>query len=290
LSGQTHCRDENRADIFGAAARLRRLAQPSMSAQAPVRVPPMAILPLRDGDPPLPTPLAPSQSTSAPEILRCAEDLGIPWKRILLGEIEAEQKLRRYVSDIERECPLPSALTVLSFSMMQSWRVRDQIESLACQARGASMRGAVRQLRIVFRRLIGAGDRDRIALAQHFWFAYQRVLLLQRACRAAARSRGTTAERLAFVCSISRCCFDDAAWAVCQEGSPGRGHRLDAAVRKVREEGFLIPRAETEARSLAALRRIVLASARDLGRRPSRGRKPDPVSSPQRVRLPVHAI
>ncbi len=261
-----------------------------MSARAALRVAPMVVLPQRDGDPPPATPLAPTQAASAPEILRCAEELGIPWKRVLLGEIEAEQKLRRYVADIERECPLPSAVTILSFSMLQSWRVRDQIEALACQARGAAVRGAVRQLRIVFRRLIGKGDRDRIALAQHFWFAYQRILLLQRACRAAARSRGTTAERLALVCSTSRCNFDDAAWAVCQEGSPRRGHRLDAAVRKVREEGFLIPRAQTEARSLAALRRIVLASARDLGRRPLRERPLDSVSSPRRVRLPAHAI
>jgi hypothetical protein len=35
---------------------------------------------------------------------------------------------------------------------------------------------------------------------------------------------------------------------------------MDAAIRKVREEGFLVPRAATEARSLGELRRI-LASA-----------------------------
>jgi len=277
--------------MIASAANPRPWVLPPMSAPAPLRTQPMAILPLcHGGDPPSPTPFVPSQAASPPEILRCAETLGIPWKRILLGEIEAEQRLRRYPGNIESECPLPSALTILSFSLLQSWRVRDQIESLACQARGASVRGAVRQLRIVFQRLIGKGDRDQVALAQHFWFAYQRVLLLQRVCRAAAKSHGTMAERLAFICSTARCCFDDAAWAVCQEGSPERGHRLDAAVRKVREEGFKIPRTETEVRSFAELRHIVRASPHLIRRRASRRRSQDLVSAPRRVRLPVDAI
>ena len=259
------------------------------SSPAPLPTPAMAILPVRDGDPSSATPFVPSPAAAPAEILQCAETLGIPWKRILLGEIEAEQRLRRYLADIENDCPLTSVMKILSFSFFRSWRVRDQIEGLACQARGASVRGAVRQLRMVFRGLIGKGDRDQVAFAQHLWFAYQRVLLLQRVRRAAAKSRGTMPERLAFICSRAHCGYDDAAWAVLQEESPRRGDRFEAAVRKVREEGFLIPRAETEARSLSELRRI-LRSYPMSRRRRSRPRVSDPLAAPRRVPLPVDAL
>jgi hypothetical protein len=258
-----------------------------MNSLSPIRARPIAILPLRDGDPSSPTPFAPSEASSLPEIVGRVESLGIPWKRILLGEIEAEQKLRRYLAEIESESLLPSAVTILSFSLLRSWRVRDQIERLACQARGGSVRGAIRQLRIVFQRLTGRGDRDQAAIAQHFWFAHQRVLLLQRVFRAAEKSRGTTAERLAFTCSRARCSYDDASWALCRETSTRRGHRIEAAVRKARDEGFLIPRAETEARSLADLRRIVRSSPFLAERRPSRSRARE---APRRVRLPVDTV
>ena len=260
-----------------------------MSTGAPLRSLPTAILPLRDGDPASSMPSGISERGPASEILLGAEALGIPWKRILLAEIEVEHKLRRYLADVQGELPLRSAMTILSFSFLQSWRVRDQIEGLACRARGALDRPAVRQLRIVFQSLTGKADRDRVAFAEHLHFAYQRVLLLQRVSRVAARSRGTMAERLAFVCSRARCCFEDAAWAVCEQDSPRRGDRLAAAVRRVREEGFLIPRAETEARSLASLRRIIRGS-RHLARRRRVMQPPQPfVSTPRRVRLPVDA-
>ena len=243
----------------------------------------------RDGDPPEPAPQVPAASAEPAEILACAEALGIPWRRILLGEIDAEQRLRRYAGDLEKDGPLPAASTILSFSVLRSWRVRDEIETLACQARSA-VRGAERRLRLVFRHLIGKEKREPVVLGQHFWFAYQRVLLLQRVRRAAARSRGATsmsmAERLAEVCARARCSFDDAAWAICQEDSPRRGQRLESAVRKVREEGFLVPRASTEARSLAELRRIARSSPHGR-RRPSRAWPPDPVGKPRRVALPV---
>jgi hypothetical protein len=248
----------------------------------------LAIFPVRDGDPSSAAPFVPSEAASPSEIQQYAESLGIPWRRILLGEIEAEQRLRRYLADIESDCSLASVLKILSFSFFRSWRARDQIESLACQARGASVRGAVRQLRLVFRALTGKGDRDQVAFAQHLWFAYQRVLLLQRVRRAAAKSRGTMPERLASICSRARCGYDDAAWAVLQEDSPRRGDRLEAAVRKVREEGFLIPRAETEARSLAELRRILRGFPHSRRRRLRRSF--DPNAQPQRVPLPADAI
>jgi hypothetical protein len=249
----------------------------------------MSVLPRRDGDPDSPS-FGPSEASTPAQILECAEALCIPWRRILLGEIDSEQRLRRYVADVETRFSLRAAISILSFSLLKSWRIRDEIESLACQARGAANQGAVRQLRIVLQRLTGRGDRDQVALAEHLWFAYQRVLLLHRVRRAAARSSGTTAERLAFTCSRARCSFDDAAWAVCQEDSTGRGHRLDAAVCKVRDEGFLIPRAPTEARSLAELRRIVLSSPYLQRRRRSRSAPRETAAAPRRVRLPFSTM
>ena len=223
------------------------------------------------------------------EILRRAEALEVPWERILVDEIQAEQTLRRYVADVA-EMPLASRLSLLSFSFLKSWRIRDQILALSCAARGACLRSAVSQLRLVFRYLTGQPDRSHVAFAGHLWFAYQRVLLLQRVCRAARRSRGTTAERMAFICSTTRCGFDDAAWALCREDSPRPGHRLDAAIQKVREEGFEIPRESTEARSFAELRRIVRASPRPVLRRQPRRRSSDSVSMPPRVGLPSDAV
>jgi len=194
------------------------------------------------------------------EALRRAEALGIPWERILAEEILAEQSLRRLVPDSAVEMPLTAATAALPLSFLKSWRVRDRIQSLSCEARSACSAAAIRELRLVSRRLIGAREREGRALAAHLWFAYQRILLLGRVCRAAARSRGTAAERVAEVCVKARCGFDDAAWAVCLEESPRHGHRLDAAVRKVRDEGFHVPRERTEARSFAALRNAVRRS------------------------------
>jgi len=224
------------------------------------RAPTIRILPLRDGDPPAPSSLTPTEGSSGDELLTCAETLGIPWRRLIVQEIEAEQRLRRYLPDVQAECPLESALTVLSVAAERSWRVRDQIETLACQAR-VSAKGARRRLRAFVRHLAGDAGPDPSALARHCGFAYQRILLLQRVRRAAARSRGTAAERLAFVCATARCAFEDAAWALDEEDSPRRGQRMEAAIRKVRAEGFLIPRAATEARSLSELRLIVFAAS-----------------------------
>jgi hypothetical protein len=234
-------------------------------------------------------PAAPGPTDDRPEVVRRAEALGIPWERILGEEIRAEQALRRYVDDLDADWPLTAPMTVLSLSFLQSWRVRDRIQALAAEARGGFSRAAVRTLRAVFQRLSGKVLRDQAAMAEHLWFAYQRVLLLQRVSLAASRSRGTTAERVAFVCSRTRCSFDDAAWAVCHEGSRRQGHRLDAAIRKVRDEGFQIPRAESESRAFARLRSIVRASGR-LARRRRRSSKPGAPALPHRVALPADAI
>ncbi len=196
------------------------------------------------------------------EIVRRAEELGIPWQRLLLDEIEAEVTLRRRAGDAGAEMPLATALTLLPFSFLRSWRVRDRIQALSCEARSAAFQTAVRELRMVSRHLIGRPGGGRASFSGRLWLAYQRVLLLQRACRAASKSRGTNAERLAFVCARTRCSFDDAAWALGHEDAPRPGHRLDAAMRKAREEGLEIPREATETRSLKRLRRIVHASPR----------------------------
>ena len=171
-------------------------------------------------------------------IVRRAEELGIPWQRLLLDEIEAEVTLRRRAGDAGAEMPLATALTLLPFSFLRSWRVRDLIQALSCEARSAAFQTAVRDLRMVSRHLIGRPGGGRASFSGRLWLAYQRVLLLQRACRAASKSRGTSAERLAFVCARTRCCFDDAAWALGHEDAPRPGHRLDAAMRKARRGGF----------------------------------------------------
>jgi len=247
-----------------------------------------AVLPARDGDPLPPSPLIPAPTADADEILRCAETLGIPWKRILLSEVEAERRLRRYLPRIDEGLALSPAATVLSSGLLRSWRLRDRIEGLAAHARGDAGGAAARQVRMIFRRLLGKEEADQKAFAQHLWSAYQRVLHLQRAWRAASRSRGTTAERLAFTCAGTRCSYDDAAWALCrQDLVPRRGRRLEAAVQKVREEGFWIPRAQTEARAFDQLRRIVRSSPHLRAARPGRRRPRPSVSQPRRVSLPV---
>jgi hypothetical protein len=53
-------------------------------------------------------------------------------------------------------------------------------------------------------------------------------------------------------------------------------------VQKAREEGYQIPRAATEARAFAELRRIVRAAS---ARRPRRGAPADAVALPRRVAM-----
>ena len=186
-----------------------------------------------------------------------------------MEEIRAEETLRRYLDDVEADWPLWSAVTILPFSFLQTWRVRERVVDLACQAQGSLGASALRQLRFLFRRLAG-GPATRSAsasLAEHLWFAYQRVLLLQRVARVAAKSRGLMQERLAFVCERARCSHDDAQWAVCREESPRRGHCLDESIQKAREEGFQIPRAVSAAKAFRCLRTAARTSAHRLQRR-----------------------
>ena len=244
---------------------------------------------------------APTHATRAPasdpgrelaqaaELIHAAEELNIPWARLLRDEIAVEQVLRRHANGLEAEMPLATALSLLPSSFLKSWRVRDKIQNLSCEARGASFKGAIAELRAVFRRLVGKSEPGRGLYSGHLWLAYQRVLLLQRVCLAARRTAGTNAERIAAICSRTKCSFDDAAWALCLEESPRPGHRLDEAVRKVRQEGFQIPREATEAKSFARLRRVARA-APDSPVRRLRRRRRQGLSMPQRVELPSDAV
>ena len=201
---------------------------------------------------------AADREESADELLSRAETLGIPWRRLLVQEIEAEERLRAHLPELTAELPWDEALEILSAESSRSFRVRDQLEALAWQAR-ASVKGAERKLRDFVQTIRIGGSKER-AVGRSFDTAYRRILLLQRARRAAARCGDgtmTTAERLAFVCTRARCRFEDAEWAIGVESSPRRGRRMEAAIRKVRDEGYFVPRAATEARSLASLRRIV---------------------------------
>jgi hypothetical protein len=232
------------------------------------------------------SPFEPPRADARSAVLDRAATLGIPWERILLEEIHSEEALRRFFEDVEAEWPLVAVLQILPFTFLRSWRVRNRIQGLSAQARAARARDARLALKRAFEQLTGRSEADRSTLAEHLWFGYQRVLLLQRVSRAAAASRGTQAERLAFICSRCRCSYDDAVWAANREDAPRRGHRLDAAIRKVRDEGFQIPRAATEARAFATLRRIVRAAAPSARRhRPRRAGNPEAV--PRRLPLPV---
>ena len=258
------------------------------NAPTPLRFP-VHLLPRLGPAPALPAgPPVPEPAAPAPEILLRARALGIPWERILLQEIRAEEALRRYLEDVEADWPLWSALTVLPITFLQTWRVRERVLELAYQAQGSLGGSALRQLRFLFRRLTrGPGTRSAsVSLAEHVWFAYQRVLLLQRVARAAARSRGPIEERLAFICDRARCSHDDAQWALCREESPRRGHCLDDAIQKARDEGFQIPRAASGPKAFRWLRSAARDSAHRLRRRTS---LPNPVRDRAVVPHPVPA-
>lgn len=269
---------------MSAHSRSRRPAEPATSASASAPARPF----------PAPTHVARPPASESPELvhaaelIRAAEELNIPWERLLRDEIVVEQVLRRHGNGLESEMPLATALSLLPSSFLKSWRVRDKIQNLSCEARGASFKGAIAELRAVFRRLIGKSESGRGLYSGHLWLAYQRVLLLQRVCLAARRTTGTNAERIAEICTRTKCSFDDAAWALCLEDSPRPGHRLDEAVRKVRQEGFQIPREATEAKSFARLRRVARAAPESPVRRLRRRRQG--LALPQRVELPSDAV
>ena len=280
-------REAARAHTLGVmSAGFRRRSDPDPE---PFR--PAGSSPLRAVDAPQAAPSAPAlERDSRTGLLERVAAAGIPWERILVEELSAEETLRRYLADIDGEWPLGAAVEILPLTFLRSWRIRERIQGLAARVRATHARDAQRELRRALASLSTRDEHDRATFTEHLWFAYQRVLLLQRVSRAAAASRGSVAERLAFICSRARCSYDDAVWAAGREDRPRPGHRLDAAVRKVRDEGFQIPSAATEARAFGELRRMVRASPEFARRRRKPRRLPGSDALPRRIPLPVDSV
>jgi hypothetical protein len=200
----------------------------------------------------------------SPDVRAVAEALGIPWRRILESEIESERALRRLLGEAAGDEPLWRILCALPSSALDSWRVRERINALACEASAGSDPTAGKELKEVFDHLRGRRKGRRSSadlMATHFWFAYQRVQELVRAAGAAEKARGDRAWRLRRTAEVSGCAAPDALWALDRAGSRGRGHRLDDALARARSEGFVIPRAGTPLQSFVLLRRLARKSA-----------------------------
>jgi hypothetical protein len=194
-----------------------------------------------------------------PDVRAVAEALGIPWLRILESEIESERALRRLLGEAAADEPLWRILCALPSSALDSWRVRERVNALACEASTGRAPSAGRDLKEVFDHLRGKRNGRRSSadlMAKHFWFAYQRVQELVRAAGAAEKARGEHAWRLRRTAEVSGCSAPDARWALDRAESPGRGHRLDDALARARSEGFEIPRAGTPLQSFVLLRKL----------------------------------
>lgn len=221
-----------------------------------------------------------------PDVRAVAEALGIPWRRILESEIEAERALRQTLGPAAADEPLWRILCSLPASALDSWRVRERVNAMACEARAGRTPSAARGLMAVFDHLRGkrrGGQASADPMAGHLWLAYQRVQELVSAAAAAEKSRGDRADRVRTTVETSGCASADAEWAVARCESPGRGHRIDDAVARAREEGFEIPRAGTVFQSFVLLRKLARRCA------PPRRR---PVAKRPRLvlaRLPVRA-
>lgn len=205
-----------------------------------------------------------------PDIRAVAEALGIPWRRILESEIDSERSLRRILGAAAADEPLWRILCALQASALDSWRVRERVNAMACDARTGRAPAASRELQSVFNHLRGK-ERGHLSsaglIARHFWMAYQRVQELVSAARAAEGARGNLAMRLKATVEASGCSAADAEWALERASSSRRGHRVDDAVRFARSEGFEIPRAGTDFESFLQLRKL----ARKCGPLPGSG-------------------
>ena len=198
-----------------------------------------------------------------PDIRAVAEALGIPWRRILQSEIDSERALRQMLGGASADEPLWRILCALPSSALDSWRVRERVNALACEASSGRAPAAARELKEVFDYLRGRrkGRQSSADLASHFWFAYQRVQELVGVAGAAEKARGDHAWRIRRTAEVSGCSSADARWAVDRADSPGRGHRLDDTIARARSEGFEIPRAGTPMQSFVLLRRLARKSA-----------------------------
>jgi hypothetical protein len=188
-----------------------------------------------------------------------AEVLGLPWKEILQREIQAEGTLQRFLGTDVRDVPLWRALSIIPHTLFHSWRVRQLVDRRCFEASTGS-RKARRELTSLLRCLSGPSANrvtERMALARHYWFAYQRVLELEAVALAAER-RSEPGERTSReICESTGCSRRDADWAAARLTSPSRSHPLDDAVARAREEGFEIPHAASELQAFSRLRRFV---------------------------------
>jgi hypothetical protein len=200
---------------------------------------------------------------SAECLLRQASALGIPWKRILADEIRAERTLRLSLADITEDWPLWPALWILPLSLLHSWRVRDRIHLLAWNASRNRCDVSARQLRALHAHLLGRANgraSEATLLARHLWFGYQRVLALARISRAAEKTSGDLARRVESLRAKTGCSMADAGWALTRADSSKRGHRLDDAMRRTRDEGFELPVGSSEVAAFRRLRDFVASS------------------------------
>jgi hypothetical protein len=174
--------------------------------------------------------------------------------------------------------PLWRILAALQMSVLDSWRIRERISALSWEARAgrsrkSGARGVTRGLKTLYEHLSGKQDREAGVdlLGRHLEFAHRRILELQAAARAGEKSRGPHAARVRHVVEETGCLEDDARWSV-DRALAARGRTVvEDAVAKARDEGFEIPRGETDFRSWMLLRRFVRAAAR-----PSHSRRPAP--------------
>jgi hypothetical protein len=204
-----------------------------------------------------------AENRGAQDLVRQATDLGIPWERILAEEIRAERLLQLSLSDVTENWPLWPAFWILPVSLLNSWRVRERIHTLAWEAGRRECPEAARQLRALHAHLSGRQNgrsSDATLLARHLWFGYQRVLALTRISRLAAKLRGDPTHRIESVRKRAGCSLEDATWAVQRLIPPARGHSLDDAMRRTRDEGFELPEEENEVRAFRRLRSFVRSS------------------------------
>lgn len=201
--------------------------------------------------------------TATESLLREATALGVPWERILAEEIRAERLLQISLSDVNEDWPLWAAFWILPLSLLNSWRVRERIHVRAWEASRQGCEEAARQLRALHAHLSGRQNgrpSEATLMRRHLWFGYQRVLALTRIGRLAEKLRGDPVDRIESVQKRAGCSREDATWAVERLISPTRGHSVDDAMRRARDEGFELPEDESEVRAFRLLRSYVRSS------------------------------
>ena len=200
---------------------------------------------------------------AAEDLLRQASALRIPWERILSEEIRAERTLQLSLPDVSEDWPLWPAFWILPLSLLDSWRVRDRIHRLAWRASRDGCESAASQLRALHAHLLGKGNgrsSDGSLMAKHLWFGYQRVRVLLRISRAAEKVSKNCLDPVECLSEKTGCSAADAGWALDRARSSWRGHCLDDAMRRARDEGFELPADRNEVRAFRRLRRFVTSS------------------------------